>query len=98
MGQQRLGSAVAACNVHMVMTARKDNDFRRRLSEFELVIPDSQPIRWATNLLGAARLKETVAGMELTLQLCEAARENNMGIFLYGSYPDRVQRLAQNLK
>lgn len=80
------------------MTARKDEDFRRRLSEFELVIPDSQPIRWAVNLLEAAELKETVAGMELTLQLCEAAREKNMGVFLYGSYPERVERLARNLE
>jgi exopolysaccharide biosynthesis WecB/TagA/CpsF family protein len=98
LAERRIGSAVAACNVHMVMTARRDPDFRRRLSDFELVIPDSQPIRWATNLLGSAGLKEAVAGMDLTLRLCEVARDKGLGIFLYGSYPDRVTRLADNLQ
>jgi N-acetylglucosaminyldiphosphoundecaprenol N-acetyl-beta-D-mannosaminyltransferase len=98
LAQRRVGSAVAACNVHMVMTARQIPGFRRCLSEFELVIPDSQPIRWAVNLLGDGGLKETVAGMELTLLLCEAAQDKNLKVFLYGSYPERVGRLADNLQ
>lgn len=98
LGRRRVGSAVAACNVHMVMTAREDADFRKDLAEFELVIPDSQPVRWATNLLSDARLNDTVAGMDLTLRLCEAAVEQDLGVFLYGSYPERVARLGQNLQ
>lgn len=98
LGRWHIGSAVAACNVYMVMAARGDADFRRCLAEFELVIPDSQPIRWATNLLGNAGLKETVAGMDLTLRLCEVARDQDLGVFLYGSYPERVRCLAQNLQ
>ncbi|MDQ3186387.1 MAG: WecB/TagA/CpsF family glycosyltransferase [Pseudomonadota bacterium] len=98
LGRWHIGSAVAACNVHMVMTARGDAGFRRCLAEFELVIPDSQPVRWAVNLLSGAGLKETVAGMELMLGLCEVARDQGLGIFLYGSYPERVNRLGQNLQ
>ena len=98
LGQRHIGSAVAACNVYMVMTARRDIDFRRCLSEFELVIPDSQPVRWAVNLLGTAGLSETVAGMDLTLRLCEVAQDKNLGVFLYGSYPERVKQLADNLQ
>ncbi|MDN5751827.1 MAG: WecB/TagA/CpsF family glycosyltransferase [Nitrosospira sp.] len=98
LGRRRIGSAVAACNVHMVMTARGNADFRRRLTEFELVIPDSQPVRWAVNLLGHAGLRQTVAGMDLTLRLCEVARDQDLGVFLYGSYPERVSRLGQNLR
>lgn len=97
LGHRRVGSAVAACNVHMVMTARKDADFRRRLAEFELVIPDSQPVRWAVNLLGNGKLSETVAGIDLMLRICEAARDQGLGVFLYGSYAERVNRLGQNL-
>lgn len=98
LGRRRIGSTVAACNVHMIMTAHRDADFRRCLAEFELVIPDSQPVRWAVNLLGNAGLKETVAGMELVLKLCEVARDQGLGIFLYGSYPERVTRLGENLQ
>ena len=98
LGRCHIGSAVAACNVYMVMAAREDANFRQCLAEFELVIPDSQPVRWATNLLGNADLKETVAGMDLTLRLCEVARNQDLGVFLYGSYPERVRCLARNLQ
>lgn len=88
---------VAFCNVHMVTTAYREPTFRNKLSHFDIVAPDGQPIRWALNWFGQANLKDRVYGPELVLRLCERAATTGIRIFLYGSYEDRVVRLRKKL-
>ena len=46
---------VTALAVHGVMVGTRDIPFRRRLNDFDLVVPDGQPVRWALNLLHTPR-------------------------------------------
>jgi exopolysaccharide biosynthesis WecB/TagA/CpsF family protein len=62
-----------------------------------MVAPDGQPVRWALNLLHAARLKDRVYGPELTLRLCAQAAREGVPIYLYGGSPSVIEMLATHL-
>jgi exopolysaccharide biosynthesis WecB/TagA/CpsF family protein len=62
-----------------------------------MVAPDGQPVRWALNAFHGAGLKDRVYGPELMLRLCEKAAEAGVGVYLYGSEPEVVSRLSENL-
>jgi N-acetylglucosaminyldiphosphoundecaprenol N-acetyl-beta-D-mannosaminyltransferase len=76
---------VSALAVHGLMTGVLDPGHRYRLNRLGLLVPDGQPVRWALNLLHRSALRSTVCGSELTLQVCEAAAEAGLPIYLYGS-------------
>jgi N-acetylglucosaminyldiphosphoundecaprenol N-acetyl-beta-D-mannosaminyltransferase len=94
---KRWGMAVSALAVHGVMTGVLDATHRYRLNDFELVVPDGQPVRWALNLLGDTALPERVYGPTLMLEVCERAAEEGLPIYLYGSRLEVLTRLRSNL-
>jgi exopolysaccharide biosynthesis WecB/TagA/CpsF family protein len=94
----RRSAMVAATCAHGLTLAAADPEFRRTLNDFEIVTPDGQPVRWALNLLHGARLRERVYGPTLMLRVCEAAAAADIPVFLYGSRPEVVVRLAQRLR
>jgi len=70
---------------------------RSKVNSFEIVAPDGQPVRWALNLLYGTKLPDRVYAPELMLRLCRRAAERGVGVYLYGSYPNVVERLRVNL-
>jgi exopolysaccharide biosynthesis WecB/TagA/CpsF family protein len=95
MRQPALATAFA---VHGVVEASRDQDFLREIETFELVVPDGQPVRYALNVLYQANLTDRVYGPTLMLKLCEAASAQNVGVFLYGSTNDTVEKLTSGLR
>ncbi len=95
--QLRRGMAVSALAVHGVMTGVLDQTQRYRLNQFDLVVPDGQPVRWALNFLHGAALEDRVYGPNLMLQVCARACAERLPIYLYGSRPDVLHRLQVNL-
>lgn len=93
-GQPAVVSLHAA---HAVVTASDDAELRRKVNQFQMVGPDGQPVRWALNWLHCAGLKDRVYGPELTLRLCQAAAEQGVAIYLYGSSPEVINALCRNL-
>ena len=93
----RRSSCVSALAVHGLMTGVDDPEFGRVLNRFDMLVPDGQPVRLALNLLHEAALSERVYGPELMLRVCARAAEEGVGIYLYGSDQDTVQKLAMNL-
>lgn len=91
------GAVVTALPVHGIVTAAADARLREQVARFELVVPDGQPVRWALNLLHAARLADRVYGPELMLRLCARAAEEGVPIYLYGSLPEVLERLQSAL-
>ena len=89
--------AVTALAVHGVMTGRMDPHHRYRLNSMALAVPDGQPVRWALSLLHGEGLPSRVYGPELTLRLCAAAAARNLPIYLYGSRPEVLSKLTENL-
>jgi exopolysaccharide biosynthesis WecB/TagA/CpsF family protein len=95
---RRREPAVASCQaVHAVMTAARDPALRHAVNGFDMVAPDGQPVRWALRLLHGVRLSDRVYGPELMRRLCREAAAARLGIYLYGSSPEVLRRLRQNL-
>jgi N-acetylglucosaminyldiphosphoundecaprenol N-acetyl-beta-D-mannosaminyltransferase len=61
-------------------------------------VPDGQPVRWALNLLHGTALSDRVYGPELMRQLCGRAEQQELPVFFYGSTPEVLARLQQNLR
>jgi len=93
--QTALATALA---VHGVVEATRDAELGRRISAFDIVTPDGQPVRHALNILHGARLTDRVYGPTLMLKLCESAVKYNIGIYLYGSTQKTVESLKRSLE
>ncbi len=88
---------VSALAVHGVMTGVMDNEHRYRLNNFDLIVPDGQPVRWALNILHKTELKDRVYGPNLTLKVCEAAAMHDLPVYFYGSKQEVLECLIKNL-
>jgi N-acetylglucosaminyldiphosphoundecaprenol N-acetyl-beta-D-mannosaminyltransferase len=89
--------SVSALAVHGVMTGVLDSIHRHRLNQFDLLVPDGQPVRWALHWLHGVSLAERVYGPTLMLKTCERAAAEQLPIFLYGSTSEILQGLEQRL-
>ncbi len=90
--------SVSALAVHGVMTGVMNDEHRARLNELDMVVADGQPVRWAMNLLYRARLRNRVYGPALMRDLCAAAADRNLSVYLYGSTKDTLEALENNLR
>jgi N-acetylglucosaminyldiphosphoundecaprenol N-acetyl-beta-D-mannosaminyltransferase len=89
--------AVTALAVHGVMTGVQDKAHNARLNSFDLVTPDGQPVRWALNSLHHAELADRVYGPDLTMKVLEAAADEGLPVYLYGSTDATLERLIGKL-
>jgi N-acetylglucosaminyldiphosphoundecaprenol N-acetyl-beta-D-mannosaminyltransferase len=95
--RERRPFAVSALAVHGVMSGYTEEDHQARLNQFDLIVPDGQPVRWALNLLYRTELPDRVYGPTLTLRTCERAEREGLGIYLYGSTAAVLERLQVSL-
>jgi exopolysaccharide biosynthesis WecB/TagA/CpsF family protein len=94
---RRQGGAVTFLPVHGIVTGATDRAYRDRVNGFEMIGPDGQPVRWALNVFHRAGLTNRVYGPEQMLRVCRAAAEQGVGIYLYGSTPDVLEKLKSAL-
>ena len=87
-----------ALAVHGVMTGVLDPEQRYRLNAMDLLTPDGQPVRWALNSLHGTELPDRVYGPNLMLELCAAAAEDGLGVYLYGASRETVELLSTRLR
>lgn len=90
--------SVSALAVHGLMTGALDSVQRFRLNNLELIVPDGQPVRWATNLLYGTKLPDRVYGPTLMLEVCRRAADERLPVFLYGATENLLHRLKGNLR
>lgn len=95
--QERQSSYVCICNVHVVVTAKQDPKFRQVVNEADMATPDGMPLAWVLRRIGFQR-QERINGPDLMWRLCEQAAQNELSIFLYGSTPETLGRLTDNMK
>lgn len=88
-------TVVAVCNVHSVMSARRNEGLREAISAAEIATPDGVPIVWGLRAL-ARKEQERVYGPELMRR----AFVDNVGWkhYLYGSTPETLTQLQQKLE
>lgn len=95
--QLHIPAVVTHLPVHGVVMASEDTSIQSKIQEFQIVAPDGQPVRWALNYLYSTNLRDRVYGPELMQRLCHRASEVGIGIYLYGSTPQVVEGLRDNL-
>lgn len=88
---------VSICNVHSVVTATQDPEFRRVVNEADMATSDGMPLVWLLRRRGFPQ-QERINGPDLMWRLCGQAAEKRLSIFLYGSTPETLERLTHNLK
>jgi N-acetylglucosaminyldiphosphoundecaprenol N-acetyl-beta-D-mannosaminyltransferase len=82
----------AFCNVHSVMTARRDPQVAQALRAADLATPDGVPIVWALRSLGH-REQQRVYGPDLMELALPHGVELGWRHYLYGSTPETLERL-----
>jgi len=95
--KRRRPTIVDFAPVSVLVEGAQNPIFRSKLNCFDLVCPDGQPVRWCLNHFQKVGLRETVCGTTATLLLCERAAQDEIGIYLYGSTPETLQKLQTNL-
>jgi N-acetylglucosaminyldiphosphoundecaprenol N-acetyl-beta-D-mannosaminyltransferase len=95
--RQNRGAMISALAVHGVMTGALDAAHKFRLNDFDLLVPDGQPVRWVMNWLYGTKLLDRVYGPELMRRICERAANEGTPIYLYGSTRPVVTSLAESL-
>lgn len=95
--RQNRGATISALAVHGVMTGVLDPEHKFRLNDFDLLVPDGQPVRWVMNWLYGTRLLNRVYGPELMRKICERAAKEGTSIYLYGSTKSVITSLADSL-
>jgi exopolysaccharide biosynthesis WecB/TagA/CpsF family protein len=96
--RERRSFAVSSLAVHGLMESVRDPELARLVNQIDLVTPDGQPVRWAINILHGAGLKDRVCGPELTAMVCEAAAQQGIGVFCFGSTAQTCERFAAALR
>jgi N-acetylglucosaminyldiphosphoundecaprenol N-acetyl-beta-D-mannosaminyltransferase len=96
--RHRRPAAVSALAVHGLMTGVLDREHKFRLNNFDLLVPDGQPVRWVLNWLYRTRLKDRVYGPNLTLRLCARAAAEGLPLYFYGSTEQILSALRNSLE
>lgn len=96
-GEKRQSRYVCICNVHVVVTAKQNPEFRQVVNGADMATPDGMPLAWVLRKIGF-QLQERINGPDLMWRLCEQAAKRGLSIFLYGSTEETLGRLTDNLK
>lgn len=88
---------VCVANVHMVITAHKNDRLRRIMEGAFIVTADGLPLAWMLKKQGMKNA-ERLTGTDLTLRLCKLAQEEKIPVSFYGGSPDTIRQLHHVIK
>ncbi len=85
---------VSALAVHGLIESILNSKVKMNINNIHMIVPDGQPIRWALNSFYKIGLKDRVYGPHLTLYVLRQANINNLGVYLYGSTKDTIEKFS----
>lgn len=88
---------VCVTNVRATYVANNDPDYCRIINNSFLTVPDGKPLEWYARLIGLKKVSKT-SGPDLFNKICEISEGNNYTHFFYGSTPEIIEKLQNNLK
>jgi len=95
--RKRQSRYVCVANVHMIMVAHNDAEFKKVVNDADLVTPDGMPLVWLLRKAGF-NSQQRVYGPTLTLSICEALAKEKIPVGFYGGSPDALKKLVSNMK
>lgn len=84
-------------NVHVLMEAYDDRQFRAELNQMDLVNPDGMPLVWALRALGEANASR-VYGPDATGEMLRAAEKIGISVGFYGGSEDTLAKLVAEVR
>lgn len=96
-GGKHESRVVCICNVHSVVTAKQDQDFKRVLNSADMSTPDGAPVAWLIRKT-TNQPQERINGPDLMLKYCEHAEKIGQSIYLYGGKESTLDTLVGVLK
>lgn len=95
LGAARTSAYVCFANVHMVVEAQHDPEFRQVLHRAAVVAPDGSPVAAVVHWLNPSSAPQPrVAGMDLLPALLEAAAQTGQSVYFYGTTDDVLQGMV----
>ena len=94
--KMRASKAVCLANVHMLMEAERNVDYRQVLHQADLVTPDGKPLVLMLRRLGILHQNQ-VAGMDVFENLCELAQQAGISVYFLGSTEDILDKMKQRI-
>ena len=94
--KRRESKYICACNVHVVVTAKRDVHLAKAIDHCDLATPDGMPIAWSIRRAGF-RHQQRINGPDLMLQSCLRAGQDGVPIFLFGSAETTLAALRTKL-
>jgi exopolysaccharide biosynthesis WecB/TagA/CpsF family protein len=95
--RRRQACSVTALAVHGIVEAGHDARLRSALNDFDVVLPDGQPVRWALNLLYGLDLPDKVPGPSLVEHLLVRAADEGFAVHFHGSTPATLEGIRAEL-
>lgn len=95
--KNKIKTSVAFVNTHYLNCAYEDEDQRRRLGEFDFVLPDGLGVSLACKIL-RKKYKENLNGTDLLPRLCEIAQREGLSMYFLGGREGVAARAAKNLQ
>jgi len=92
--QKRNSYGVSALAVHGLIECFRNPDLMKLINALNLTVPDGQPTRWAMNFFHKTELKDRVSGPQLTLVVLKKANDLGLGIYLYGSKQETLDKFG----
>jgi len=90
------GGVVCVSNVHMVMEAFDDPEFRSIVNAADRVTPDGVPLVWALRWLGVPNAQR-VYGPTLLPHVCSLAAQRGLSVGFYGGSSDVLDEMTRRL-
>lgn len=94
--KQSLAGYVCMANVHMLTTARHDNELASVLKDARYVLSDGMPVVWALRWQGFSQASR-VAGPDLVPQLCRRSSDEGIPVYFYGGTPETINVLMERI-
>lgn len=92
------GRAVHLVNAGTLSAAEHDTTLADLLNRADLNLTDGMPLVWIARRLGLEHMRERVYGPDLMLDVVDKGRAYGIRHYLYGSTPEVVAQLADNLR
>jgi N-acetylglucosaminyldiphosphoundecaprenol N-acetyl-beta-D-mannosaminyltransferase len=95
-GAARESRYICICNVHSVVTATRDPEFKRAVNNADMATSDGAPIAWALRKLGFPA-QQRINGPDLMWRYLREAEEAGQTVYFYGSTRDTLVKLRSTI-
>lgn len=95
-GAARESRYICICNVHSVVTASRDPEFKKAVNGADMATSDGAPIAWALRKLGFPS-QERINGPDLMWRYLREAERVGQTVYFYGSTNETLVKLRSSI-